>query len=116
VSDIDETGVHITTSQARELDGVLAGASGATQALHQIAGRDVREVRDAVSDAFVSALGSSLKLSAALVLLGLILTIVLMRRSEPVDEPAAPVPAPPTRPAPIPPGAHDARADSKRPL
>jgi predicted MFS family arabinose efflux permease len=100
VSEVDDAGVHITTSQARDLDGVLAGASGATQALHRIAGGRVEEVRDAVRDAFVSALGSSLKLAAALVALGLILTIVLMRRSDPVDEPAAPVPAPPTRPAP----------------
>ncbi len=100
VTHVDAVGVPITTAQARDLDGVLAGAPGATRTLHQIAGGNVDQVRDAVRDAFVSALGSSLKLSAALILLGLFLTLVLMRRSAPVDEPAEPVPAPPTRGAP----------------
>jgi hypothetical protein len=40
---------------------------------------------DAVREAFVSALGTSLKLSAALILAGLVLAIVLLRRSSPVD-------------------------------
>ena len=36
-------------------------------------------------EAFVSALGTSLKISAALVLLGIVLAVVLLRRTEPAD-------------------------------
>ena len=39
----------------------------------------------AVREAFVSALGTSLKISAALVLLGIVLAVVLLRRTEPAD-------------------------------
>ena len=101
VSLAGERGVRVSDEQARQLDGLLAGAPGAKQALDRIAGDRAGEVRDAVREAFVSALGTSLKLSAALVVLGLLLTLVLMRRLAPVDrDPAAPVPPPPTRPAP----------------
>jgi EmrB/QacA subfamily drug resistance transporter len=96
-----DAGVHITADQARQLDGLLAGASDATKDLHQIAGSHAPQVHDAAREAFVSALGTSLKLSAALVAAGLLLTILIMRRTSPADaEPAHPVVAPPHRPAP----------------
>jgi hypothetical protein len=94
-------GVSITADQARQLDGLLAGASGAEHSLHQIAGIHAAGVQAATRDAFVSALGVSLKLSAGIVVLGLLLALALMRRSAPVDaEPSHPVLAPPHRPAP----------------
>jgi len=96
-----EHGVHVTQSQAQSLDGLLAGTPGSTHALHQIAGADTAGIHDAVREAFVSALGTSLKISAALVAAGVVLTLVLMRKSSPVDaEPTVQVAAPPTRPAP----------------
>lgn len=102
VTDSAAHGVHITADQARTLDGLLAGAPGAQHSLHQIAGSHAAGVHAATREAFVSALGFSLKVSAGLVVLGLLLTIVLMRRSDPVDETASthPVIAPPHRPAP----------------
>jgi predicted MFS family arabinose efflux permease len=108
ISNSEDAGVTISRSQAQELDGLLAGAKDAHQTLEQIAGRSADQVQHAVREAFVSALGTSLKISAALVVLGLLLTVLLMRRLPPVDpeEPtgaaeAAPVVAPPTpRPAP----------------
>ena len=42
-------------------------------------------VEHAVREAFVSALGTSLKISAALVLVGIVLAVVLLRKSEPAD-------------------------------
>jgi MFS family permease len=39
----------------------------------------------AVREAFVSALGTSLKISAALVAVGIVLAVALLRRSEPAD-------------------------------
>jgi hypothetical protein len=96
-----DAGVHISKSQAQSLDGLLAGAPGSEHALHQIAGSHASEVHHAVSEAFVSALGTSLKISAGLVAVGLVLTLILMRKSSPVDAaPTEPVLPPPTRPAP----------------
>jgi hypothetical protein len=102
VTDSAAHGVQITADQARTLDGLLAGAPGAEHSLHQIAGSHAAGVHAATREAFVSALGFSIKLSAGLVILGLLLTIVLMRRQDPVDETASthPVIAPPHRPAP----------------
>jgi EmrB/QacA subfamily drug resistance transporter len=74
VSQVADTGTTITRAHAQSLDGVLAGTSHATP-----------EVTAAVREAFVSALGTSLKLSAALVAAGLVLAVVLLRRSGPVD-------------------------------
>jgi len=99
----DDVGVHIGRSQAQDLDGILAGASGATKSLQQIAGAKAPEVKNAVREAFVDSLGTSLKLSAGLIALGLVLSMILMRRDSPADAaaPAAPVLATPMpRPAP----------------
>lgn len=103
ISRSDALGVDITRTQAQQLDGLLAGASGAKQSLDKIAGDQAAAVEHAVREAFVDALGTSLKLSAALIAIGLILTLILMRRSSPADAapPAVPVLAVPTpRPAP----------------
>ena len=99
---VSERGIRIDDDQAQELNGLLAGTPGSQHALDRIAGGRAGEVHDAVREAFVDALGSSLKLSAALVAVGLALTVVLMRRSAPADaERTPPVPAPAhPRPAP----------------
>jgi hypothetical protein len=89
---VEEQGVEVDRDQAQELDGVLSGASNATNELKQIAGSKADEVRQAVTDAFVSALGTSLKVSAALIVAGLVLAMALMRRTSPADaEPVPPV-------------------------
>lgn len=85
VSQAADVDVTVTRSQAEQLDGVLAGTPGATQTLDQLAGGRAAELTTVVREAFVSALGTSLKLSAALVAAGLVLAIVLLRRSGPVD-------------------------------
>jgi EmrB/QacA subfamily drug resistance transporter len=96
-----ELGKPISAEQAESLDGALAGASGATQELHKIAGSDVAGVEHALREAFVEALGSSLKLSAALIAVALVLSALLLRKQDPVDgTPLPPVPGAPTpRPA-----------------
>jgi len=90
VSDVGDAGVEISRSQAQELDGVLSGATGSTETLDKIAGSKADEAREAVNQAFISALDTSLKLSAALIVVGLVLAMVLMRRTSPAD--ADPVP------------------------
>ena len=71
----------ISRDQAQELEGVLAGTPGAKHTLDRLAGSDTDAVEHAVREAFVSALGTSLKISAALVLLGIVLAVVLLRRT-----------------------------------
>jgi hypothetical protein len=85
VSEAADSGVTVTSAQAEQLDGVLAGTPGATQTLDQLAGGHSAQLTDAVREAFVSALGTALKLSAALIAAGLVLAIILLRRSGPVD-------------------------------
>lgn len=91
---VDQAGVTITADQAQTLDGILAGTAGATGALDKLAGADVQAVTSAVREAFISALGTSLKVSGALVVVGAILAMVLLRRSsaedaEPSDHPVS---------------------------
>jgi len=97
-----ERGVDISSAQAKDLDGLLAGSSGAQQTLDQIAGDRSSEVREAVREAFVSSLGTALKLSAVLIVVGLVLSVMLLRRSSSADAvPTEPVLGAPTpRPAP----------------
>ena len=99
---VGESGVSIDRDQAQSLDGVLAGAQDATQTLDRIAGSHAHAAREAIREAFVSALGTSLKISAGLILVGLLLSMVLMRRSSPADARAVPpvVGSPTPRPAP----------------
>ena len=76
---VSEPGVSIDRDQAQDLDGLLAGAHGATHTFDRIAGAHAHAAREAVREAFVSSLGTSLKISAALIAAGLVLSMALMR-------------------------------------
>lgn len=97
-----DAGVTITRAQADQADGVLSGTASAQQTLTQIAGDKASDLEHAVREAFVSSLGTALKLSAILVLIGLVLAVILLRRTTTADAQAtAPVLAGPSpRPAP----------------
>ncbi len=84
---------------------MLAGTPGAQHELDKLAGSDVSGVEHAVREAFVSALGTSLKISAALVALGIVLAVALLRRSEPADAAPTDALAPSVTPRPAPFGA-----------
>lgn len=90
----------LTETQARQLDGLLAGTPGADAALESTAGITSAQALDVVREAFVGALSSGFMISAILVLAGLVMTLVLMRKEDPVDSPEAPAPvgAPALRP------------------
>ncbi len=90
VDEAASRGVHLTHSAASTLDGLLAGTPSAAQALASHPANERASITAAVHDAFTSALGSTMRLSFALVVLGIALTLLLIRR-----EPAA---APLTRP------------------
>ncbi|MEZ5078644.1 MAG: MFS transporter [Solirubrobacterales bacterium] len=104
ISLVDDTGVEVSRETAQQLTGVLAGSPGGEKTLEQVAGgSEVGAVETAVREAFVSALGTSLKLSAALILLGALVAAALMRRSSPGDAAASaqPVGSASPRPAPL---------------
>ena len=101
---VDDQGVTVSHDTALELEGVLSGTPGAQHELDKLAGHDVAGIEHAVREAFVSALGTSLKISAALVLVGIALAVALLRKSAPADaEPIAEL-APSVTPRPAPHG------------
>ncbi|HVO55892.1 MAG TPA: MFS transporter [Solirubrobacterales bacterium] len=102
---VGEAGASVSRGQAQELAGVLAGSSSGEKTLESIAGGHPHAVEEALREAFVSALGTSLEVSAALVLAGAVLAIVLLRRSSPADAAAVDHPAPSATPRPAPLGA-----------
>jgi EmrB/QacA subfamily drug resistance transporter len=83
-------GVHLTRGAASTLDGLLAGTPSAGHALTSFPASQHTSITSAVHEAFTSALGSTMRLSFALVVVGIVLTLLLIRR-EPA---AAPMPRP----------------------
>ncbi len=100
---VGDQGVTVGRETAVELEGVLSGTAGAQHELDKLAGHDVAGIEHAVREAFVSALGTSLKISAALVLAGIVLAVALLRKSESADaQPIAELaPSVTPRPAPL---------------
>jgi EmrB/QacA subfamily drug resistance transporter len=99
---VGDSGVPVSRDQAQELEGVLAGTPGAKHTLDQLAGSDTSGVEHAVREAYVSALGTSLKISAALVLVGIVLAVALLRKSVPADAQPIDELAPSVTPRPAP--------------
>jgi MFS family permease len=102
---VGEAGAHVGREQAQQLAGVLSGSPGGEKTLDQIAGGHAKGVEEAVREAFVSALGTSLKLSGFLVLIGVVLGLVLLRRSQPADAARSEQPVGSVTPRPAPLGA-----------
>jgi EmrB/QacA subfamily drug resistance transporter len=82
-------GVNLTASAARTLEGLLAGTPGSAAALARYPAAQRAALRAAVREGFVSALGTTMLLSFALVVVGIVLTLVLIRGRE-----VAPLPRP----------------------
>ena len=103
VTYVGAAGAEIGREQAQQLAGVLAGSPGGERTLEQIAGGHPQAVEEAVREAFVSALGTSLEVSGVLVVLGALLAVALLRRSGPADATASdhPVASATPRPAPL---------------
>ncbi len=86
VDEASSRGVQLTHNAARTLDGLLAGTPSATHALASYPASERASITAAVHHGFTSALGSTMRLSFALVVVGIVLTLVLIRR-EPAVEP-----------------------------
>lgn len=118
VSLVGEAGVKIGHGDAQQLIGVLGGSAGSEGTLERIAGGHAQAVETALREAFVSALGTSLKLSAVLIMFGIVLAAVLLRRSAPIDAAPSeqPVGSPTPRPAPLGAAADASPADVAAPV
>jgi EmrB/QacA subfamily drug resistance transporter len=88
VSALADKGIQITSSAADTLGGLMSGTPSATRALAGYPAAQQAQVKAAVHEGFVSAFGSAMELSFALVVLGIVLTFLLIRR-EPEVEPLA---------------------------
>jgi hypothetical protein len=80
-----DAGVRISSDQAENLDGLLAGAPGAQSTLEQFSKADQGTLEDVTHEAFVHALGDAYRLGAFVALGGLLLALVLIRRRPPAD-------------------------------
>ncbi|HEY8581287.1 MAG TPA: MFS transporter, partial [Capillimicrobium sp.] len=80
-----ERGVSISSSVAQTLEGLLAKAPSAVEALRPFSREERDHLREAVQDAFLSALSTTMALSAALVAVGAVVALALIRRRPPID-------------------------------
>ena len=81
-----DKGIQITDSSARTLDGLMASTPDATTALAHYPAAQHAQLKAAVHEGFVSAFGGAMKLSFVLVVLGIVLTFLLLRRQPEVEE------------------------------
>jgi EmrB/QacA subfamily drug resistance transporter len=86
VDDARRGGIELSDSAASTLDGLLAGTPSATQLLDRYSAAEQDTLRNAVHDGFLSALGTTMTLSLAIVAVGIVLTFALIRRRPPVEE------------------------------
>ena len=88
-------GVALSPADARALDGLLAGADPARRAVERL-GADGDALLAAAREAFLAAFGGTLRLSAGVGVLAVVLTVVLLRRVAATAPAAAQVSARPT--------------------
>jgi hypothetical protein len=90
VSAADAHGLHITDSGARVLEGLLAGTPSAAKMLATYPLSDRATLGVDVREGFISALGTTMQLSVVFLTVGILLTLLLIRRrgtSEPLERP-----------------------------
>jgi EmrB/QacA subfamily drug resistance transporter len=80
-------GVTISGSTAATLEGLVSNAPTAIQALHTFPAAQRAALSDAVYEGWVSAMADTMLISLGSILLGLALTLLLIRREEPIPDP-----------------------------
>jgi EmrB/QacA subfamily drug resistance transporter len=80
IDDAARTGVTLSTVEASTLNGLLDGTPSATQALDAYSTAEQTALTTAVHDSFLSALGTTMTLSFAVVVAGALLALALIRR------------------------------------
>jgi EmrB/QacA subfamily drug resistance transporter len=84
VSYAADHGIHLTDAVARRLAGLLDGTPSASATLARYPAAERPSLRTAVHHGFISALGSTMRLSFALVIVAIVLSLALIR-SRPVS-------------------------------
>jgi EmrB/QacA subfamily drug resistance transporter len=82
-----DRGIHLSKDKAIDLDGLLAGASGAQHTLSTFPKDAQRTIDQVVHEAFVQALDRAFLVGGLVALGGLALALALIRRRPPADEP-----------------------------
>ena len=85
VHEAADRGIALSHSAAQTLDGLPAGTPSATKALASYPTSEHASITAAVHHGFTSALGSTMRLSFALVVVGIVLTLLLIRPERAVD-------------------------------
>jgi EmrB/QacA subfamily drug resistance transporter len=84
-------GITVSRSTASTLDGLLAGAPSATKAIAAYPPSQQATLKGIVTDSFLSALDATMVLSFGVTVVGIALTLLLIRRRDAVsEEPPAP--------------------------
>jgi hypothetical protein len=82
VSAAADRGLTLTTATARTLEGLLTATPASLNALARYSPTQQASLRAAVREGFVSALGTTMLLSLGFVIVGIMLTLVLIRGRE----------------------------------
>jgi hypothetical protein len=86
-----KAGISLSDATATTLDGLLSGAPSATAALDRFPAGQQATLKQVVTDGFLSALDTAMVLSFGILVVGIVLTLLLIRRREAVSEsPPAP--------------------------
>jgi len=83
---LSHVGVHLSEGTERTLEGLLAGAKGATSALHRFTQPEQSAIMHALRQGFTDGLGLAMWLSAGVCLAGVVLVVVVMQRSAPIPD------------------------------
>jgi hypothetical protein len=78
-------GVRLSDAGAQTLDGLLAGTPTASHALVSYPTAQHAPLMAAVREGFISALGTTMELSFGLVVVGIVLTLLLIRSEKAID-------------------------------
>lgn len=84
--DAAQAGVAISRDTAGTLEGLLSGTPSATKALASFPADQQATLHAAVRDGFLSALGTTMALSLGVVVVGIVLTLALIRRQPTLDD------------------------------
>src|SRR4029078_8912030 len=80
VADAARAGITISDDTASTLEGVLSGTPSGNAALHGYPAAQQPALTSAVHDGFLSALGTTMALSFAIVVVGILIALALIRR------------------------------------
>ncbi len=102
VSEASHAGLHMTGDRAGVIHGYLAGTEPGTAAFNQFDSSVADKVLDVVKDSFVGGIQLSLRVVAAIAVIGLIIAIKGVHPKATAPEPVKPEPSDGTAPEPAP--------------